>query len=448
MKNQRDFPYKYIMNKFESTGDNYYDIGFKYAGPILFLYTWWVLLEAQKKGIKRLYFIARDGYPLYEIANIFVEKFNLDIECRYLYCSRKVLRLACYHINKEEYKKYLFNPPINSTFDALIDRFNLSDDAINEIKNQLNTNNIKYENTLTHQEITELINYLISDNNFNTLINNTSISMYNNLLNYLKEQNFFVSDHICIVDLGWFGSIQQSFKTIIDHNFPKKIVEGFYFGLYDYKDSWNSIYNAFMFSKKFSFLKIWFSPNLLECMCSAPYGQTIGYDVNDNNIFPICTIQQERINIQTRNINNGIFDFTKKIICQINNANAKYSLLKSITNSFMGIMMIRPTAEFYNLSLGLLHIDNYSGEHCQYLIYTNKSYSLYEYTILYKIKAILSKRHSHSYKIYWVAGAMHKFSTIKRLYYTINMYVIYTFKELYINIKRVINEKKIKSVAY
>lgn len=431
MKNQRDFPYKYIMNKFESTGDNYYDIGFKYAGPILFLYTWWVLLEAQKKGIKRLYFIARDGYPLYEIANIFVKKFNLDIECKYLYCSRKVLRLACYHINKEEYKKYLFNPPINSTFDALIDRFNLSDDVINEIKNQLNTNNIKYENTLTHQEITELINYLISDNNFNTLINNTSTSMYNNLLNYLKEQNFFVSDHICIVDLGWFGSIQQSFKTIIDHNFPKKIVEGFYFGLYDYKDSWNSIYNAFIFSKKFSFLKIWFSPNLLECMCSAPYGQTIGYD---KKLSPIFSDQLPEINLQTQNINNGITDYTKNAIMIINYDEVSNKII-NYTLQYIELIMIKPDREFYQLASTLVHVDNYSGEYYQPLIDLNYQYDLYEYTIFYKL---LYKKYKSTYnakKIYWIAGVLYNKSIIKKIYFNINVYVIYIFKEIISKLK-------------
>ena len=39
-----------------------YHIGCRYAGPVLFSYAVWIVEQAVKKKIKRLYFIARDGY--------------------------------------------------------------------------------------------------------------------------------------------------------------------------------------------------------------------------------------------------------------------------------------------------------------------------------------------------------------------------------------------------
>ena len=58
------------------------------TAPVMVSYVWWVLIEAQKRKIDTLYFLARDGYTLYEVAKLFCEKFGIDIDCKYLYCSR------------------------------------------------------------------------------------------------------------------------------------------------------------------------------------------------------------------------------------------------------------------------------------------------------------------------------------------------------------------------
>ena len=70
----------------------------EFVGPILFDYVWWILYQAQQRGIQRLYFLARDGYLLREIAQQFCARFGLKIECRYLYCSRAALRMPSYHL--------------------------------------------------------------------------------------------------------------------------------------------------------------------------------------------------------------------------------------------------------------------------------------------------------------------------------------------------------------
>lgn len=49
-------------------------IGCSIGGVILFPYIWWLLQESIRYGIHRLYFIARDGYILKEIADIIIRK--------------------------------------------------------------------------------------------------------------------------------------------------------------------------------------------------------------------------------------------------------------------------------------------------------------------------------------------------------------------------------------
>lgn len=69
--------------------------------PMLCSYILWVLNEAVKSGKQRLYFLARDGWQMYQIANVLCTELQLPIECRYLYCSRYALRSAEYCIREK-----------------------------------------------------------------------------------------------------------------------------------------------------------------------------------------------------------------------------------------------------------------------------------------------------------------------------------------------------------
>ncbi|MFM6080847.1 MAG: hypothetical protein ACKPCI_20450, partial [Dolichospermum sp.] len=61
-----------------------WDTSANVTAPLLFGFVYWCLSEAQAKGIKRLYFVARDGQILLKIAKVVCEKWNYTIDCRYL----------------------------------------------------------------------------------------------------------------------------------------------------------------------------------------------------------------------------------------------------------------------------------------------------------------------------------------------------------------------------
>ena len=83
--------------------------GKEVSGPIVYAFTEWVLERAVKLGIHRLWFLARDGYLPYLIARKICTSRGLRVECKYLYCSRKSLRSASYHlISDREISAQLF----------------------------------------------------------------------------------------------------------------------------------------------------------------------------------------------------------------------------------------------------------------------------------------------------------------------------------------------------
>jgi hypothetical protein len=64
------------------------------AAPYLTSFVLWVLARAKAKGLKRLYFLSRDGQIFYEIARQLVGPLRLSIEVHYLYGGRKAWYMA------------------------------------------------------------------------------------------------------------------------------------------------------------------------------------------------------------------------------------------------------------------------------------------------------------------------------------------------------------------
>lgn len=66
-----------------------FSVGYSFAGPILYSYVLWIVKKACDIGIKRLYFLSRDGYVLKEVADVIIEESNAPLTTFYIYSSRK-----------------------------------------------------------------------------------------------------------------------------------------------------------------------------------------------------------------------------------------------------------------------------------------------------------------------------------------------------------------------
>ena len=65
------------------------DVAAGVAAPLLLSYAAWILLDAERRGIGRVYFLARDGQALLEVARRLAPRLGLAVDCRYLYASRQ-----------------------------------------------------------------------------------------------------------------------------------------------------------------------------------------------------------------------------------------------------------------------------------------------------------------------------------------------------------------------
>lgn len=74
-----------------SSGDAF-DMGASIAGPLVYQYVEWVVMQAIRKGLSKLYFVLRDGYILKIVADEIIQSRKLPIETAYLFGSRVAWR--------------------------------------------------------------------------------------------------------------------------------------------------------------------------------------------------------------------------------------------------------------------------------------------------------------------------------------------------------------------
>ena len=291
------------------------------SAPLVFGFMWWTIQEAQKKGIKRLYFLARDGYVMYEMAQIICEHFKLEIECRYLYCSRIAWRLPQYHIQKEACLDKICLMGIDVTLEKILDRGSLKESEKQIIYRELGVEDGEEKIILSKLEIEEYKKKLRDSICFLKMVYAHSYEAYENTIGYLEQMGLFEEISYAVVDTGWTGSMQESLEQLLASKTGKdKKVKGFYFGVYNYPQTIKAEnISGFFFNKGTNKKrKVFFNNCLFECMCGAADGMTTGYKFEGSEYRPIFS--------SDKNINLEKWDLEKQIhtmICFAKNAVSK-----------------------------------------------------------------------------------------------------------------------------
>lgn len=256
--------------------------------PVLISFVEWVLEEAQRRGIKRLYFLARDGYQMFQAAKALCEAGAVDIECRYLYGSRYAWRMPLFALEGDTCLDKLCRGGIDVTFEKVMRRGGLTDAEALTVAEELGRKE-RYREVLSYNEVMRLKQPLKESKYFLRYVYAHSKEAYKATLGYLKQEGLFDSTKYAIVDSGWTGSMQQTLQRLLQQCGVQREIEGFYFGMYEYPQGVNSEgYHTFYFGPKEGIVrKVYFSNCLYEAVFSAPHGMTVAYEEKDGCYIPV-----------------------------------------------------------------------------------------------------------------------------------------------------------------
>ena len=259
----------------------------KTVGPTMLNYVEWVLDEAGRRNIERLYFLARDGYLLCEIAKKIVKRRGLPIECRYLYCSRQALRIPSYAVIGKEAFELLTLGGYYLTPRSVISRAAIGRENEDVILNSLGIS--EPDKPFIKNEFQDFAKRLRESLQYQALVKEVSEAAYGNAIDYFRQEGLFDREYVAVVDSGWTGSMQRSLRQLLESAGYEGRLYGFYFGMFrEPKDEKDGEYLNFYFDHNSGFLrKLNFNNNLFECMLSATHPMTVGYEAEDGRLRPV-----------------------------------------------------------------------------------------------------------------------------------------------------------------
>lgn len=291
-----------------------FHVGCRYAGPVLYSYAEWIVGQAVKKNMKRLYFIARDGYLIKKAVDIILKSRSIDIKTKYIYGSRKAWRMPS--LSESHYNLYqliLWSHIYRiTTLKELSSVLHIPLEGLYDHLPGVYAKN-KKDDHISVQELEYIAGKLSKDDEFRKYHLRQLEKERCMAQQYLAQEVDVSDDAFAFVDVSGGGLTQGCLWGLLKDIYPKPI-HTFFFKI----DRVNLVEN----SVTDTFMPGFLENNLtIEMMCRAPHGQTSGYLREGDDIVPQLEQTESRalINYGFYDYEKGITDFAEAM-CKVSGA--------------------------------------------------------------------------------------------------------------------------------
>ena len=302
-----------------------YRMGYRYAGPLLYSYSEWIVDQAVKKGIRRLYFIARDGYLVKQIVDIMLDKRKTDITTGYIYGSRKAWRMAS--LSEEHYNLYqMFLWSHYYKITTLSELAVTMHFPLEELYGYLPGTYAKdrENDKISGQELEYIIRKLSADKTFRQYHLQKLKEEKVLAQKYLAQEIDISDDNFAFVDVAGGGLTQGCLRELLKDRYQKPI-HTFFFKIDRVNLVEGSVTDTFMPG----FLK---NDLIIEMICRAPHGQTGAYAEQNGKIVPVLEGVENKLLIEHGfyEYERGVEDFTEIMCDTSRNAGIDIGSMKNI----------------------------------------------------------------------------------------------------------------------
>ncbi len=196
-----------------------------YASALMLGFALFALAEARRRGIRRLYFTARDGYLPLAIARRIVAKRGDPVELHYLEVSRGAIILPGLGEDPDTLAEMLSHTASGAPLANLLDPLGITADTTAQCLRELGLDPMAVNETARFgQDVARRL--LVADP---TLIASALAVRREAALGYLASEGFLAPGPRMIVDVGWRGSIQRHLARLT--GLPRGDLYGCYLGL-------------------------------------------------------------------------------------------------------------------------------------------------------------------------------------------------------------------------
>jgi len=276
-----------------------FSVGTTFGGPILLAYVEWIIRRCEQQKIEKLYFIARDGYILKKIADIIIETKKKNIETFYIYGSRKAWRMPSFECDTD-LNELLAWSHINRIIDikSLADVMGIE---LNELRAYL-PEDYKDFDRISFTVRRQVVDYLNRNKEFRDFLVQRHQNNKELLVKYLKNNIEYEGGRFAFVELGGSGYTQECLARIMK-KFCSEPICTFFFKMDALRQSDECRFDTFYPSHLREHI-------LIEALCHAPHGQTIGYKYEESgDIVPVLETYEDKALLE-----HGIYEYIEGIV--------------------------------------------------------------------------------------------------------------------------------------
>ena len=262
--------------------------------PLLVSYVVWVIEDAKKNNIEKLFFVSRDGQILYKIAKEFSEYINVP-ECHYLYGSRQAWFLPSVSSISRDSLDWLIIPGHSNAPRHLLKKLGIEPEEIKSVLEKYHFNDCSLDRQLDSERM-ERFWQVIETPEISSLILEKAQSAREITLKYFAQEGLCSTSKWAIVDIGWTLKCQRSLKQILNHLDNNNQVKGYYLGVFNHRLTTAEAgdYRAFLIQDAFpstypsSTEYIFRHQRIIEQVFTiADHSTVIGYQEKEDRIIPM-----------------------------------------------------------------------------------------------------------------------------------------------------------------
>ncbi|GEM_PF-1286758 len=270
------------------------------VGPLVFCYAWWLLRSVCARKIHRIYFMARDGQIFMEAARELIAGWGLDLDIRYLYCSRESLFLPSYE-NTGKFELYWipWGYAGTITLAEVCRRVGLRPGELPDAASA-SSRAPWYRDphrAITLAELPELY-ALLQEPELEELIRQRSRPLFDDSMAYFRQEGLTDGTPFVLADTGWRGSSQYALSALLHKagQRPPDGLAGYYFGLNRETHLFgNDRMQAFLFDwrdQPRDYRLYYFI--CFEMLFAADHGRTIRYRRHADRLEPLLADTPDR----------------------------------------------------------------------------------------------------------------------------------------------------------
>jgi len=220
------------------------DVALGVVAPTSIAFTLWILEDAAHRGIRRLYFLSRDGQITFHVARLLTEALRRDIDLRYLYASRQSWHRA---IDEESINGWISDDVVAgvTTLADIAGRVGISGAELKDLLNGVPPETVAVS---PDRGNTGALDALIGNPLFVERQRGLSFEHRTRLDRYFAQEGLYDEVPSGLVDLGWRGTLHETLCRHLGQRLHPPL-QGYFFGLTRFQTRYSDCRRGFAFDE-------------------------------------------------------------------------------------------------------------------------------------------------------------------------------------------------------